>query len=81
MRRKRSSDADTQRHCAVRCGLFTIYIGCRFVVARKIPVVSEDDSETYGWLRGKEAVIAGLAVVALGLALLAAAIGLIRLHA
>jgi hypothetical protein len=63
------------------CGLFTIYIGCRFVVARKIPVVSEDDSETYGWLRGKEAVIAGLAVVALGLALLAAAIGLIRLHA
>jgi len=63
------------------CGFFVIYIGCRFVVARKIPIASEDDRETYGWLRGKDAVIAGLAVVALGLALLAAAIGLIKLHA
>lgn len=63
------------------CGFLAIYIGCRFVSARKIPIVSEDDRETYGWLRGKEAVAAGLAVIALGLTLLAAAIGLIKLHA
>jgi len=63
------------------CGFLAIYIGCRFIAARKIPIVSEDDRETYGWLRGKEAVIAGIAVVALGLTLVAAAIGLIKLHA
>lgn len=62
-------------------GLLAIYIGCRFIVAREIPIVSEDDRETHGLLRGKEAVIAGLAVIALGLALLAAAIGLIKLQA
>jgi len=62
------------------CGFLAIYIGCRLVAARRIPIVSEDDQETYGWLRGKEAVAAGLAVVALGFAVLAAAIGLIKLH-
>jgi hypothetical protein len=63
------------------CGVLAIYIGCRFVMARKIPIVSEDDLEAYGWLSGKEALAAGFAVVALGLTLLAAAGGLINLNA
>lgn len=62
------------------CGVFAIYIGYRFIAAKHVPIVSEDDRETYGWLHGKEAVAAGIAVAALGFTLLAAAIGLIKLH-
>lgn len=60
-------------------GLIAIYAGVRFVVAREIPVVDEGGFKPLAWIRGKEAVVLGCAIVLAGVVLLCAAAGLIHL--
>ena len=61
------------------CGVIFVYVGWRFIRAREIPIVSEGGYTPLGWLKGWEAVAAGVCVIALGAALLGAAVGFIQL--
>jgi hypothetical protein len=61
------------------CGVVAIYVGARFVLARKIPVVSEGGFEPLAWIEGRAAVLVGCLIVCLGLGLLAASFGFIHL--
>jgi hypothetical protein len=70
---------DIRQIIEILCGVIAIYVGWRFIRVREIPVVSEGGTEPLGFLRGWEAVVAGLAVIALGLVLLAAAADLVKL--
>jgi hypothetical protein len=60
-------------------GLILGYVGVRFIVARRIPIVSEGGFEPLAWITGWEAVIVGCLIVCLGIALLAASFGLVAL--
>ena len=60
-------------------GFIAFYVGVRWVIARRIPVVSEGGFEPLGWIKGTEAVVVGLCVVVGGLLFLAASVGLVRL--
>lgn len=61
------------------CGVVAVYVGIRFALARRIPIVSEGGHEPLGWIQGRAAVVVGILVVCGGLGLLAASFGLIRL--
>lgn len=60
-------------------GLIALYVGVRWIITRRIPVVSEGGFEPLGWIKGAGAVVVGLCVVAGGLCLLADSAGLVRL--
>jgi hypothetical protein len=60
-------------------GAVAVYIGIRLVIRRELPIVSEGDDKPMGWLRGHEAVVAGCAVVCVGIGCLAVALGLVHL--
>lgn len=61
------------------CGLVLIFVGWRFICARKIPVTSEGSSIPLWWIRGRDVVFVGVVVIGLGLALLAVAAGVVDL--
>ena len=61
------------------CGVILIFVGWRFIRAREIPVVSEGSYAPLGWIRGKDAVLVGVVVMALGVALLVVAAGFFQL--
>jgi hypothetical protein len=61
------------------CGLISIYIGIRFILAKEIPIVSEGGSEPMGWLRDWEAIAVGIVAICIGLACLAASLDYISL--
>lgn len=61
------------------CGIILIFVGWRFTRDRKIPVVSEGSLTPAGWITGMDAVIAGVLVIGMGVALIAVAAGLLKL--
>lgn len=60
-------------------GFVLIFVGWRFIHAREIPATSEGSSTPLWWIRGRDAVFAGVVVIGLGLALLAVAAGVVDL--
>lgn len=61
------------------CGVFMIFIGWRFIRARAIPLVSEGSYTPLGWIKGRDAVLVGVVLMMLGVALLVVAAGFFRL--
>jgi hypothetical protein len=61
------------------CGVILVCVGYRFIRAREIPVVSEGGYTPLGWLKGWEAVLAGVGVIAVGVAFIAVAAGFVQL--
>ena len=60
-------------------GVLGVYIGMHIIIRRELPIVSEGDDKPLGWLRGRAAVLAGIAVLCFSGHLLAAAFGFVRL--
>ena len=63
---------------AALSGAIAIYVGIRFTLTRKIPIVSEGGFEPLAWVEGRDAVMLGIFAICIGLVLLAASIGLIQ---
>ena len=63
----------------VLCGCILIFVGWHFIRTREIPVTSEGSNTPLWWIRGGDAVVAGVVVIGLGLALLAVAAGALHL--
>lgn len=61
------------------CGCILIFVGWRFIRTREIPVTGEGSNTPLWWIRGGDAVFAGVLVIGLGLALFAVAGGMFRL--
>ena len=63
----------------VLCGCILVFVGWRFIHTREIPVTSEGSNTPLWWIRGRDAVFAGVVVIGLGLALFAVAAGIFQL--
>jgi len=61
------------------CGAIAIYVGARWVLKRKIPIVSDRGFDPLAWIEGRDAVVVGCIVFCLGLGLMAASFGLASL--
>jgi hypothetical protein len=61
------------------CGAIAVYTGIRWLVARKVPIVSEGGFKPLAWVEGRAAVLIGGLTVCVGLGLLAAAFGVLHL--
>jgi hypothetical protein len=60
-------------------GVGFVYVGIRFAIARKIPIVSEGGGEPLARIEGRAAIVVGGLIVVLGTGLLAAGLGRIHL--
>jgi len=56
-------------------GLGAAYVGIRFMLARRIPIVHEGGTEPVGWIEGAGALVLGAVTAGGGLAMLAEALG------
>ena len=59
------------------CGGITIYVGGRYLLARRIPIVNEGEDKPLAWITGWEAVAVSCLVLCLGLYLLALSAGIL----
>jgi hypothetical protein len=61
------------------CGCIAMYVGVRWMLRRKIPIVTEGGFVPLAWIEGRDAVVVGCIVFSFGLGLIAASFGLISL--
>jgi len=66
---------DLPQMIEVLCGGVAVYVGARFLLKRRIPVVNEGEDMPLAWITGWEAVVAGCLAIAFGLYLFALATG------
>jgi len=60
------------------CGGIAVYVGVRYLLANRIPVVNEGEEKPLAWITGWGAVAVSCLVICFGLYLLALSAGVLR---